>query len=238
MTSLSKNWITESHIDFEYKKYVLLAYLQKVSEEFDGQRLYPTLSELIDHYRNLKELKNGKQQLFDLFKSNLVNLDVEQFKLIYEKMADDDAVMQEVESIINFSMPQFEWYLKEGKKIYDFIEEHLSITPVGIIPINSDCGYLMLKNAASSEAKVYQYELTLFEKPGERFRGLHIRFVASYEKNLLNTFESIKSELLRYNRGLPNPATFAVESGITIPFEEAFLPIAKRSLMKRIAGNA
>ena len=84
MNSLSKNWITESHIDFEYKKYVLLAYLQKVSEEFTEQRLYPSLSELIEHYRNLKELKSGKQHLFANFKSSLVNIDLEQFKLIYE----------------------------------------------------------------------------------------------------------------------------------------------------------
>src|SRR5262245_3956461 len=143
MNGLSKNWITESHIDFEYKKYVLLAYLQKVSEEFTEQRLYPSLSELIDHYRNLKELKSGKQNLYEHFKSSLISVDVEQFKLIYEKMASDDAVMQEVESIINFSMPQFEIYLRDGKKIYDFIEEHLSISPVGIIPINNDSGYLM-----------------------------------------------------------------------------------------------
>ena len=37
MQFLDKNWITENHIDFEYKKYVLLAYLQHVSEHFTEQ---------------------------------------------------------------------------------------------------------------------------------------------------------------------------------------------------------
>jgi hypothetical protein len=238
MTSLSRNWITENHIDFEYKKYVLLAYLQKVSEEFTGQRLYPSLSELIEHYRNLKELKNNKQNLVADFKSRLKSVDLEQFKLIYEKMAADDVVMQEVESIIDFSLPQFESYLRDGKKIYDFIEDHLSISPVGIIPLHNESGYLMLKEVSSAETRIYQFEITLFENPGERYRGLHIQYVTSYEKSLLNTFESIKSDLLNYNRNLPNPATFVVEADIAIPFEEAFLPIAKRSLIKRIAGNA
>lgn len=238
MTSLSKNWITEHHIDFEYKKYVLLAYLQKVSEEFTEQRLYPSLSELIEHYHNVKELKNSKQHLFSNFKSSLSSIDMEQFKLIYEKMASDDAMMQEIESIVDFSMPQFERYLNDGKKIYDFIEEHISISPVGIIPINNDYGYLMLKEISRAETRVYRFEITLFENPSERYRGLHISFVASYEKSLLNTFESIKSDLLRYHKNLPNPATFVVESDLAIPFEETFLPIAKRSLMKRIAGSA
>jgi len=238
MTTLSKNWITEHHIDFEYKKYVLLAYLQKVSEEFTEQRLYPSLSELIEHYRNLKELKSSKQQLFSNFKTSLSSFDLEQFKLIYEKIAADDAVMQELESIVDFSMPQFERYLHDGKKIYDFIEEHISISPVGIIPINNDFGYLMLKEVSRAETRVYKYEITLFESPSERYRGLHVNFVATYEKSLLNTFESIKSDLIRYHKNLPNPATFVVESDLAIPFEETFLPIAKRSLMKRIAGAA
>ena len=225
MTSLSKNWITEHHIDFEYKKYVLLAYLQKVSEEFTEQRLYPSLSELIEHYHNLKELKSSKQNLFSNFKSSLTSIDVEQFKLIYEKMAADDAMMQEIESIVDFSMPQFERYLNDGKKIYDFIEEHISISPVGIIPINNDYGYLMLKEVSRAETRVYRFEITLFENPSERYRGLHVSFVAAYEKSLLNTFESIKSDLIRYHKNMPNPATFVVESDLAIPFEETFLPL-------------
>ena len=50
MDKLSENWITEKHIDLEYKRYVLLAYLQHVSEQFEEVRLYPALSELVNHY--------------------------------------------------------------------------------------------------------------------------------------------------------------------------------------------
>ncbi len=31
MADLNKNWLTEKYIDFEYKKYVLLAWLQEVN---------------------------------------------------------------------------------------------------------------------------------------------------------------------------------------------------------------
>ena len=67
MPSLSTNWITEKHIDFEYKKYVLLAYLQHVSAHFTENKLYPDLSELITHYRNVLSLKENKQTMFDSF---------------------------------------------------------------------------------------------------------------------------------------------------------------------------
>jgi hypothetical protein len=238
MNSLSKNWITESLIDFEYKKYKLLAYLQTISDRFVEQKLYPSLSDLIEHYRNLKELKENKVSIYNSFKSQVQQVDLEQFKLIYEKMVADEPLMKEIESIIDFSLPQFRHYLDEGKKIYDFIEEHLSFFPVGILPINKSYGYLILKEPSYMETRVYEYQISIFENPNERYRGLNIRYVTSYEKNLLNTFESIKSDLLLYNKQLPNPATFVVESDLSIPFEETFLPIAKRTLMKRISGSA
>ena len=39
MKQLNPNWLTEGWVDFEYKKYLLLAYLQKVSIDFDERKL-------------------------------------------------------------------------------------------------------------------------------------------------------------------------------------------------------
>jgi hypothetical protein len=41
MEKLKENWLTEGLIDFEYKKYVLLAYLKSVKESFSRVELYP-----------------------------------------------------------------------------------------------------------------------------------------------------------------------------------------------------
>ena|SRR3569832_2098971 len=238
MESLSRNWITESHIDFEYKKYILLAYLQHVSENFSDKRLYPYLSDLVEHYRNLKRLQDSKKNLLEKFPERIAGADLEQFKLVYERMVEDDSLMQEVESIISYSIPQMEIYLKEGKKIYDFIEERLNIYPVGIVPLNNESGYLFLKLKYDNETRVYEYQISFFENPDEKFRGIHVNYITSYEKNLVNTFEAIKSDLLRYNKALPNPATFVIETELMIPFDETFLPMAKRSIVKKIAGAA
>ena len=54
MENLKDNWLTEGLIDFEYKKYQLLGYLQKVKDSFNRVELYPFLSDLVFHYRNLK----------------------------------------------------------------------------------------------------------------------------------------------------------------------------------------
>ena len=148
---LSDNWITTNHIDFEYKKYILLAYLQHVNDCFEETKLYPALSELVKHYRNLVALRDQKNSLYNSFPEKLNSADLQNFKLVYEKLSTDDRLMTELESIINFSIPQFEQHLAEGKKIYDFIESKLNIYPIGIVPLHTDAGYLLLKNGEKEE---------------------------------------------------------------------------------------
>ncbi len=237
MESLSKNWITEKHVDFEYKKYVLLAYLQHVSKNFDESKLYPHLNELIAHYKNVVELRDNKKTLYDSFTERLLGADLKDFKLLYEKILHDDELMQELETIISFSIPQFEKYMQEGKKIYDFIESQICVQPVGIMPLNAMEGYLFLRNGNEREMRVYNYQITIFQSPDEKYRGIYTMYLASFEKNLSNTYEGIKQELIRYNRALPNPATYVFETDLQLPVEPTYLPIAKRMLVKYVANQ-
>lgn len=237
MAALNKNWITEKIIDFEYKKYLLLAYLKEVSQYFDEKKLYPSLAELIDHYKQLTAIKENKQNLLGAFPQRMHKIDIEKFKIVYEKIIEDDALMSEIESILNYSIPKFEYYLAEGKKIYDAIEEHLHIHPIGVIPLYPEQGYMFLKDGRNTETKVYEYQITIFEQPDEKLRGIHAHFIKSYSRSLINTFESIKTDLIRENHKLPNPAVFAIETEMELPLAETFLPIAKRVLVKYVAKD-
>ncbi|MDB5281955.1 MAG: hypothetical protein JWO06_1030, partial [Bacteroidota bacterium] len=60
METLDKNWLTDGLIDFEYKKYLLLSYLQQAGKNFDERKLYPKLSELVEHYKSLQLFKEKK----------------------------------------------------------------------------------------------------------------------------------------------------------------------------------
>lgn len=233
---LSKNWLTEKHIDFEYKKYVVLAYIKEVSENFEANRLYPSLSELVEHYRQLISIKENKQHLKDAFPQRMQQVDMERFLISYEKMVEDDALMAELESIIEYSIPQFKHSLSEGKKIYDFIEEQLNILPVGVMPLCPEQGYMFIKNA-SADTVVYEYQITIFQQPDEKYRGIHTTYVKSYTKSFVNTYEYIKTDLVRENKNLPNPAAFAVESDLKLPLEQTLLPIAKRALVKKVSAG-
>lgn len=235
MTQLSKNWITEKHIDFEYKKYVLLAYLQEVSKHFEITKLYPSLAELVEHYRSVKAIKENKQNLLGSFSERVKKIDAEKLQIIYEKIAGDDNLMEELENILDFSIPKFESQLQEGKRIYDFLEDHMNVFPVGVLPLNAYEGYIFLKGGEHSSTNVYEFHITIFEQPEEKFRGIHTQFVKSYSHSFIHTFESIKIDLIRENKNLPNPAAFAAEAEMQIPIEETFLPIAKRAVVRYVS---
>ncbi|PIQ20585.1 MAG: hypothetical protein COW65_14085 [Cytophagales bacterium CG18_big_fil_WC_8_21_14_2_50_42_9] len=53
MKNSPANWLTDGLIDFEYKKYQLLAYLKGVQCEFKKKRLYPIFSDVMMHYQNI-----------------------------------------------------------------------------------------------------------------------------------------------------------------------------------------
>lgn len=234
---LSDNWITENHIDFEYKKYLLLAYLQHVSERFEETCLYPALSELVKHYRNVVTLRDQKNNLFDSFPEALSGTDFQQFKLVYEKLSQDDQLMQEIGEIINFSIPRFQHYLSEGKKIYDFIESRLNIYPVGIVPLHTDAGYFFIRNGDQPETLVFEYQISIFDQPHERYRAIAVQYITAIARSLRNSYENIKQDLILYKRELPNPATYVIESELTLPVNETLLPLAKRSLVKYLQSH-
>jgi hypothetical protein len=234
MASLNNNWITEKLIDFEYKQYILLAYLSEVEKAFDKTQLYPHFAELIEHYKNAKIIKEQQTAIAESFPKKLLGFNKETLEPEFERLLNDNSLMQEIIQIVEFSLPKFEYYLKEGKKIYDFIESHTQISPVGLVPLNNDFGYVFLQDGSSNETFVYAYEITLFERADEKYRGVYTNFVSSFAKTLSNSFERIKSQLIQEYRKWPNPATYAIETDLKIPFAETFLPIAKRLLVKTV----
>ncbi len=231
MKGLNENWITDDHIDFEYKKYILLAYLQEVSKNFDKELLYPFLRELIDHHKALVDLKHLQQKMHKSFKEELVDLDLERLKLIYEKVSEDSWMMEEVMRIIDFSIPKFEQYMEEGSRKFDQIAKSFKLRTIGLESLRPFEGYLMLEDSSDDFTKVYEYQLSFFERPDATYRGINMEFISEYRRTITTTYEAIKIDVLKTYGKYSNPGTYLISTEMALPFEETFLPIAKRKLM-------
>jgi len=238
MKELNKDWLTEGLIDFEYKKYLLLAYLQGVKQEFKSRKLYPVFSDLLFHYRNIINIKQNKTLIYENFPKEISGADFERLTLLYNEIIKDDKIMLELEEIMEYSISVFQNYLIEGKDIYEEIEYSMSIAPVGLISLNHDSGYLFFYIENIHQAKIYEYEMTLFESAEEKYRGIHTNFVETVDKGIYNTFESIKVYLTKKYKKMTNPATYLVDAKVNYPFDEAILPVAKRMLVRYIYKQA
>jgi hypothetical protein len=235
MKQLSQTWFAEGYIDFELKKYTLLAYLQQINRYFNENKLYPQLADLIFHYNNIVAFRENKKYLQEHFPKKLTGIQIEKLQVLYEQMIADDDLMQELEAIINYSADEMKTTISNGTEIYEFVEEKLTISPIGIMPIDTQEGYFFLSAGNTKSTYVYQYRLSFFEKHDEKFRSIKTNYVELMHRSMVNTYESLKSELIRNRSELPNPAVYSIETGLSFPVEETLLPIAKRCLVKYIS---
>lgn len=238
MKHLSETWFAEGYIDFELKKYTLLAYLQEINKAFNESRLYPQLSDLIFHYNNLVAFRENKKYLQEHFPKKLTGIQLEKLQTLYEQMIEDDDLMMQLEDIINYSADEMKTTISNGAEIYDFVEGNLSITPVGLIPLDMNEGYFFLRAGNSKSTRIYHYRLSIFEKHDEKFRSMKTAFVDMLQRSMVYTYENIKYELIKNRSDLPNPAVYSIETQLSFPVEETLLPIAKRSLVKFISQPA
>lgn len=232
MKTLSETWFADGYIDFELKKYTLLAYLQEVNKYFNANKLYPQLADVIFHYNNLVAFRENKKYLQEQFPKKLTGIQMEKLQLLYEQIVEDDEMMQELEDIIGYSATKMQKAISNGTEIYEFVENKLTIFPVGLTPLDIHEGYFFLSEGRHRSTRVYQYRLSIFEKHDEKYRSIKTEFVDVWQRNLTNTYPNIKAELIRNRSDFPNPAVYVVETDLTIPMEETLLPIAKRSLVR------
>ncbi|HTJ51180.1 MAG TPA: hypothetical protein VL443_17085 [Cyclobacteriaceae bacterium] len=238
MEKLSKDWLTQGLIDVEYKQYLLLAYLKTVKDSFRRNELYPFMADLVAHYRNLLSVRENKALIRESFPKEISLEEIKKLELSYRQLIEDDEVMKQLESIIEFSIPRIKNSLQEGSVIFELVESKCEIAPIGVTPLYAKEGYLFVSQPPESQTQVYRYQMSIFEDSNEQLRSLNTSFVDSFERNISNTYEKIKLDLVKRYKDLPNPATYLILSKMKFPFTETLMPVAKRLFVKHISKAA
>ena len=233
MTQLNKNWFFNGTLDVEYKKYILLAYLQYVDKHFKSTELYPYLSELVYHYNNLNNYHEKKNEFRQNFPKELKGIDLIKLKLVYKELLKDDQTLATIDKIVSYSLPKIKEYLDNGSEIFNFIEEQINLYELSVMPLYKAEGYLII-DSPKADYLVYGFSQSLIKSVQNSFKSLRTYFVQSYQKNITNTLVNIKHDLIKRYKKLPNPATFVLESSIKVPIEPTLLPIGKRLLLAKL----
>jgi hypothetical protein len=235
MKKLQPDWFTQNWIDAEYQKYVVLAYLQAVQQNFVEHKLWPDLPELRSHYDAGIRFSRGKGTLNAAFPKRISRVTGPPPRIEYKSEVTDPDFMTEMDAIMEFALPRFQAMLTEGQQRWADIAKSLTLAPVGLLPLRPEEGYLLIQATDQAETQVYYFCLTLYsdQEPGGRL--VQLRFVEAIRKSFVNTVENIKLDLIRRHRHIPNPATFMLETECHYPVQETLLPIARHLLVQAVA---
>lgn len=234
---LSKDWAFRPAFDVELKQYTLLAYLHRVRERFANHRLYPHLEDLKDHILELERVRKEKELLARQLGTHLVGFDPRTGDAVHEPIM-SDAWLSVVDEVIDWAVPGLNEARSWGLELRAEISDRIAFSPVGLLPLDPSAGWLLLR--IGSEARAYAYHLSRLSLSDPEPDVLRVRtaYVTTYTIGLGRTYDWIKADLVRTHRMLPNPAVFAFETDLSLPWAETFVPLAKRLVYEQVTRSA
>ena len=227
-----------SETDLEMNQYRILGGIREVCSNFDKKKIYPSLAMLIELKRSIDKIKDERNNLDEKFPKQLKGFDIKTQKVIYESSLNinHNDNIEVIFALIDWALPYISDAIDEGIVLFDFVEKNIALKQVGVLPIYKEEGYFMVTDNTAFELQVHRYECTLFSSGKENYRALKTEFVKSERQVIIKRSpESIKHELIKERKDLPNPATFLFDSDLDFPFAETIFPVVKRKLISHIA---
>ncbi|HET6569575.1 MAG TPA: hypothetical protein VFG50_16540 [Rhodothermales bacterium] len=233
MSTLRFELFLEAGQDYESTQYRILSGLQEVRRDFSNNIIYPHLGELVSLHQSLRQMAEQLRTFKEVLPRRIKNVDIDAGEITYEHVGVGSGQVSFIEDIIGWALPNIQSAIEEGRAIFEFVEESLHLEEVGIVPSFVEEGYLLVPDFRGRKLHVLRYDLSIFTQAEERYRTLrttHVRSVPVGE--IIPSPQSIKLDILEYDRSLPNPATYFFDTDLDFPFEQTMLPVAKRKLMR------
>lgn len=236
MAHLTLEHFTSGASDPEAAYYRILGALKTIHNEFVHNRLYPPLAELIELRSTLLAVRTSGRTLDNNLPKRIVGLDVENGRIIYEQNSGRETTLALLLELIDEILPVIERTIEEGRTVYNFIDEHVQLVEVGLVPNYIAEGYALVPELAASAMHIYRYTVATLCESGEQYRSLRTTLVRTIPFSSVSvTPVSIKQELIASDPSLPNPATWCFEQELSFPYHESVLPVVRRRLIQRVS---
>lgn len=238
MESLTLELFTGAVDDVERTQYQVLAGLKKAETAFAKKQVYPYLGKLVKLYRALHTVLERTEDFRTPDTGRISGLDLEAHSITYEWPELEDTQMTVVEDLIRWALPHIQEAIKEGRSVYEHVEDNLELETVGIVPSYLQEGYLMVPEGEEDVLHVLRYQLSIIQEEGEKHRALRTVHCKTVSQDGVDVHpSSVKLDLLEERRDLPNPATFFSNTNVAVPYKETLLPVVKRRLIRRLASE-
>lgn len=212
---LTNDWLTNDPIDFEYKKYMLLAYNQRQTKFYEEKKIYPHFTDIVDKLKivneflqNIKLMENSKVRVVDI---NWINKTLNYASLV------DDSSLDEIKSIAKYSKEILVDLYVRYRNLLDSVDESIVVSGCRTEIFNLYDGYIILKG--DGREKILEY--TVYRK------------IVPHPHFVLKTCKADMKEYYtkRYVRNV-----FDVIFKEHYPMKESILPVYKKKFLETLFG--
>lgn len=237
MKQLQLDSFISSNSDIEFNQYKILSGLKEFRKEFNRNKIYPSLAELVYLSSQLEDILHKKNNNLSIPLPKGIKGAKNKDKNIIVEIIDSKSEHSEYfYELIEWSIPRIKNLIDEAYILYDFVEKHIEIEEVGIAPMNKDEGFLLIPDNSLDLIQVYKYECSIYSPGNKPYRSLKTNFVtATQNLSFYGSPEFLKLELIKKYKEKPNFATYICKIEVDFPFNETIFPIAKRKLLAFIS---
>jgi hypothetical protein len=232
---MQTDWLFQEPIDFEHKKYVLLAYFKKIEEQLKQNKLYPTFIELSLHLASLQTLT--KENIVLSTEKNFSTYDDE--VLLKELTAKTMPTftgqeLNEINKIIKHSSDKFFEYFNILKSYWTMIYDSIDVKiKRNLKNLNRPNGYMVYTDKDLKKIFVWEYIINQ-EAPSVDECNLKLRLIHKgniKETSLNKIIEEHSSFEPKQRKNIP---VFDFKTTISYPLDETLLPLFKRKMLSFI----
>ncbi len=144
--------------DLESSKYLLLNKFKLCEIELNDSRLYPTYQMLINIYSQLTDILENHNRIFGKEYTDVIN--EQEFT---EKQMLINAELEKSFDLMHWAFAHMNRLLENGRAIYDFVDENISIEAIGISSDHNLQGYFILPDNRERLLRIMKYERNLYK---------------------------------------------------------------------------
>lgn len=215
MQMLDNDWLTNDPIDFEYKKYLLLAYDQQQLKKFEEKKIYPSFTDIMDKIKIVNEFLNSVK-VFENSKLEIRDIDWVNNKLVY-KSALSDPSLDEIKSIALYSKEILTDLYIKYRNLIDAVDESIVISGCRVEIFNLYDGYIIMKTGKQEKILEYEVYRVLYPQPHYVLKTCKANLKEYYSR--------------RYNKNI-----FDVVFKEHFPMKESILPLYKKKFLECLFG--
>lgn len=230
MKSLGTYWLTEPTLDYEFKKYTLLAYIQQVDRELEQLKYHPA-NEVVDaEIARIDHFIHSMIRSEILLPRELSGVDLHNNLLEFTHTHRRSEAMNVVSSVAEFARENLAQLQHRIELLYEILCEEIHVEPVGVVPVVPTFGYLFIEQP--KKVKVFEYEVSHIADSMSLTNDLiriKTTYYDDYSISIGNTYENVRTELIDKGE-IGNPGTFLVTCERPLPVEATLLPIGSRMM--------